>query len=322
MTGDAPDGRLAPLGRMGTPSAGSRGWSPSRGKTSLMTGDLPDGRGLSGCDDLVAGDRIAGSRSHQEDDFGVTGFGGRDPDGCDLLMVLADGMGGHRGGAEASRLAVSAFVETFRRAAGGVVARLRAALDEANAAVGRRAAETRYTHMGCTLVASAVAGDGAAHWISVGDSPLWRLRAGDGGMDRLNADHSMRPVLEGWVRTGRLSADEVDEGSFHQLRSALTGEELHLVDEGAPPVRLGIGDRLVLASDGLETLSDDEIRRLGGGNLTAAAIVSNLLAAVEAAGARAQDNATAVVYRHLGAAAVRGRFERLTADTRPMARRS
>lgn len=288
-----------------------------------MTGDAPDGRGLRGCGDLVAGDRIAGSRRYQEDDFGVTGFGGRDPDGCDLLMVLADGMGGHRGGAEASRLAVAAGVEMFRRTPGGAAARLRTALDAANAAIGRRAAEqSRYAGMGCTLVACAVTGDGAAHWISVGDSPLWRLRADGGGPDRLNADHSMRPVLEGLVRTGRLAADEVDEGTFHQLRSALTGDELSLIDEGADPVRLEIGDRLVLASDGLETLPDEDIRRLGGGDRPAADLVSDLLAAVEAAGAPRQDNATAVVYRHAGAAAVRRRFERLTAVTRPAARRS
>ena len=286
-----------------------------------MRGDGPDGRGLPGCGDLVAGDRIPGSRSYQEDDFGVTGFGGRDPDGCDLLMVLADGMGGHRGGAEASRLAVSAGVETFRQTPGGAAARLRAALDAANAAVGRRAAETGYSNMGCTLAACAVTDDGAAHWISVGDSPLWLLPAA-GGIGRLNADHSMRPVLEGLVRTGRMAADEVDEGSFHQLRSALTGEELSLVDEGADPVRLEIGDRIVLASDGLETLPDDEIWRLGGGDRTADALVSDLLAAVDAAGAPRQDNATAVVYRHVGAAAVRRRLERLTARTQPVARRS
>lgn len=285
-----------------------------------MTGDAPDGRGLPGCGDLVAGDRIAGARSYQEDDFGVTGFGGRDPDGCDLLMVLADGMGGHRGGAEASRLAVSAGVETFRQTPGGVAARLRAALDEANAAVGRRAAETGYANMGCTLVACAVTDDGAAHWISVGDSPLWLLRDG-GGIDRLNLDHSMRPVLEALVRTGRMAADEVDEGSFHQLRSALTGEELNLVDEGANPVRLEIGDRLVLASDGLETLADDEICRLGGGDRPVAALVADLLAAVKAVGAPKQDNATAVVYRHIEAAAIRRRLDRLTARTQPLARR-
>ena len=86
-------------------------------------------------------------------------------------------------------------------------------------------------------------------------------------------------------------------------------------------MRLELGDLLVLASDGLETLPDEEICR-SGGNPTAAAVVSDLLAAVEAAGARAQDNATAVVYRHAGAAAVRRRFERLTARTRPVARRA
>ena len=219
--------------------------------------DTRDEVDLRGCEDLVAGDQIAGARGYQEDDYRTAGFPDGDPDGCDLLLVLADGMGGHRGGARASRLAVSTFVDTFRHAGGGVAARLRASLEAANAEVGRGAAEdAACAGMGCTLVACVVTDDGAAHWISVGDSPLWRLRGGadeeDGAIDRLNADHSMRPVLEELVRLGRLAPDEA-EGA-HQLRSALTGEELTLVDESAPPVRLGAGDRVLLASDGLETL--------------------------------------------------------------------
>ena len=128
----------------------------------------------------------------------------------------------------------------------------------------------------------------------------------------------MRPVLEDLVRLGRLAPDEV-EGA-HRLRSALTGEELTLVDEAAPRVQLGVGDRLLLASDGLETLPPDEIRRLCGGQRTSTAMVSDLLRAVEAANEPSQDNATALVYRHLAAAGIRRRYERLTAVTRPMAR--
>ena len=284
--------------------------------------DVGECADLPGFADLFAGDQIAGAREYQEDDFRITGFPDGDPDGCDLLLVLADGIGGHRGGARASRLAVSTFVDTFRPAAGGVAARLRTSLDAANAEVGRCAAEDGcYAGMGCTLVACVVTGDAAAHWISVGDSPLWRLRAeGDGGgMDRLNADHSMRPVLDDLVRLGRMTPDEAGGGAAHQLRSALTGEDLTLVDEAAPPVPLGIGDRILLASDGLATLAPDEIHRLCGGRRTPGAIVSDLLQAVEAANRPSQDNATAVVYRHLAAAAVRRRFERLTAPTRPMA---
>ena len=287
--------------------------------------DTRGGADLPGFIDLVAGDQIGGARAYQEDDFRITGFPNRDLDGCDLLLVLADGMGGHRGGAQASRLAVSTFVDTFRQTTGGVALRLRASLDAANAEVGRCAAEdTCYAGMGCTLVACVVTEDARAHWISVGDSPLWRLRArGDGddtGMDRLNADHSMRPVLEDLVRLGRMTPQEAGEAA-QQLRSAVTGEDLTLVDEAATPVRLGIGDRILLASDGLETLSQEEIHRICGGRRTAAAVVSDLLHAVEARDKPSQDNATAVVYRHIAAAAVCRRFERLTAPTKRVVQR-
>ena len=269
---------------------------------------------LPGFADLVAGDQIAGTRAYQEDDFQIIGFPGRDPDGCDLLLVLADGMGGHRGGARASRLAVSTFVDTFGQAAGSVAARLRTSLDAANAAIGQyAAAQAQYAGMGCTLVACVVTA-AAVHWISVGDSPLWRLRAGDAGrLERLNADHSMRPVLEDLVRRGRMTEEEIQGGAAHQLRSAVMGEELTLVDEDAPPVRLGIGDGIVLASDGVETLSEEEIRRLCTECSTAGAVVSDLLDAVGAVGRPSQDNTTVVVYRHVASAAVRHRFERLTA---------
>lgn len=281
---------------------------------------------MPGFADLLAGGQIAGARPYQEDDFRVTGFRGGDADRCDLLMVLADGMGGHRGGAEASRLAVSVFVDTFRPATGGVAARLRAALDAANAAVGESAAANpRYAGMGCTLVGCAVTAGGAAHWISVGDSPLWRLRAGGTGdaarLDRLNDDHSLRPVFEKLVSTGEMRREDIDAEGAHQLRSAVTGDELALVDAGAAPVSLDVGDRIVLASDGLETLPEAEIARLGAGFGTPTEAVSGLLAAVVAAGRPSQDNATAVVYRHAEKAAVRRRFERLAAATRPSRRR-
>ena len=273
---------------------------------------------MRGLPDLLAGDQIAGTRRGQEDDFRILVFREQDGAGADLLLVVADGMGGHRGGARASEVAVAAFGDRFVASAGGLAVRLRQALEAANAAIGAAAAEPGYAGMGCTLVACAVAGDDW-RWISVGDSTLWLVA--DEGLRRLNADHSMRPVLEDLVALGRMTREELAaDRSAHQLRSALTGEELTLIDEGVPARPLRAGDRIVLASDGLETLAPDEVAQVCAAGVRAADAVAELLRRVEAAGRSSQDNATVVVYRHERAGAVRRRFAELDAPTRPVRR--
>ena len=274
---------------------------------------------MQGLSDLLAGGQIAGTRRHQEDNFRILAFRERDGAACDLLLVVADGMGGHRGGARASEVAVTAFAGCFKTASGGLKVRLRQALEAANAAVGA-AADEGYAGMGCTLVACAVAGDDW-RWISVGDSMLWLL--GDDGLHRLNADHSMRPVLEDLVELGRMTREELAaDASVHQLRSALTGEELALIDENDPPRGLRVGDRIVLASDGLATLAPDDLASACSAGASASDAVEELLRRVEAAGRTSQDNATVVVYRHAQPGTIRRRFEALEAPTRPIRRAS
>ena len=271
-------------------------------------------------DVVYACDRIRGARPYQEDDFDVVLWNAPDADGCDILLVLADGMGGHRGGAKASELAVAAVGETFPAADGGIAARLRASVDAANDRVGEWASgDARYRGMGCTLVACVVTDDADLHWISVGDSPLWLIgRAPDEArrsIRRLNEDHSMRPVLEHMARLGQITPEEAGRGG-HQLRSAVMGDPLTLVDEEAEPVRLEVGDRIILASDGVETLSIEQIRSLGSANRSPSQVVGDLLGAVEARDHPSQDNATALVYFHTGPAAVRRRLAYLTGPTK------
>ena len=273
---------------------------------------------MQGLSDLLAGDQIAGTRHGQEDNFRMLAFRERDGAGADLLLVVADGMGGHRAGARASEVAVTAFGDSFKAASGGLEVRLRQALEAANAAVGAAAADPGCRGMGCTLVACAVAGDDW-RWISVGDSLLWLV--GDEGPRRLNADHSLRPVLEHLVEIGRMTREELEgDRSVHQLRSALMGEDLTMIDEGVPPRPLRAGDRIVLASDGLETLAPAEVAQVCAAGVNASDAVAELLRRVEAAGRPSQDNATVVVYRHARAGAVQRRFVEMEAPTRPIRR--
>ena len=243
---------------------------------------------------LPAGYKIRGGRDYQEDAFLIKS--GREG-GNRLLLLLADGMGGHVGGARASELAITTFAVHFEQAEGAISGRLRAPLEAANTAIAEAvAADPRLSGMGCTLVACLVTGD-QAHWISVGDSWLWCLRAGK--LTRLNADHSMRPLLENMVELGRMTQAEVEEDPrLGQLRSVMNGEELTLVDQNARPFALRPGDRLLLASDGIEALGAAAIASLAAAREEPAASVSALLDAVEDLKRPGQDNTTVVVYRH------------------------
>lgn len=216
-----------------------------------------------------------GARPYQEDSLSVK----RLADGG-VLAVLADGMGGHAGGAVASRVAVDTAIAAVERGAS-----LSAALQAANRAVGEKAASDHtLTNMGTTFVAVIVKGD-EMRWISVGDSPLYLVV--DGWIERLNADHSMAPQIDAMVERGLLTAQQAAKHpSRHTLREAVMGQPLSLVDEGSRP--LGEGALLLLCSDGVQSLDEDGIAAGARGSVHA------LIAAVLAVNEPHQDNITVI----------------------------
>ena len=259
-----------------------------------------------GLDDDPEGDRIQGARPYQEDDFGIW----RERDGS-LVMVVADGLGGHRGGAEASRTAVEAFYAALDAAEGDFGTRMTTALNIANNAIGLKSfSENRYFGMGCTLIACVVA-RGEVHWISAGDSPLWKVSAeasaesaasgsdrpaAPPGIERLNEDHSKKAVTRRLLREGLITEEEAARQNPNELTSALVGDPVPHIDQRSAPLESGAW--LLLASDGVETLSESEIERVCREKLRPHEVVKDLLAGVEAAEKPGQDNATVVAYRH------------------------
>lgn len=246
-----------------------------------------------------------GARGYQEDASAVwsresTHVRQESSASCDapaLIAVLADGMGGHIGGALASRTICSAFLGAFTmEASGPVLDRLQAALSAANGAVAERVVENAsLSGMGATLVGVTFGADGA-EWVSVGDSPLYLIRRGE--IARLNEDHSLAPMLDRMVADGRLSAAQAkSDPRRHYLRAAVSGEELDLIDISRRPLLLEDDDVIVVASDGIHTLDDEVIARLvtehfaEGPDATAGALIR----AVDRAGDAFQDNTTVVV---------------------------
>ncbi len=247
--------------------------------------------------DPFAGNQIAGGREYQEDAFKICEL--PNSKSKELLLLLADGMGGHVGGARASKLAVDTFAKSFADSDmdSDIEQRLRESLDAANVAIATDTeTNPQYTSMGCTLLACLISGN-ELHWLSVGDSPLWILHGK--GITRLNDDHSMRPLLQDLVELGRMSAEELAEDPrVNQLRSAVTGEDLSLVDQSTSPCPLAVNDQIILASDGVETLTNDEISHFCQEQDNPEQVVATLLDDIDARQVPGQDNATVVAYRH------------------------
>ena len=245
----------------------------------------------------TAGDQIQGGRDYQEDEFAITLLTGDRADGDRLLLVLADGMGGHAGGKVASQTVVQSFWDGFRQPAPDIAANLNAGVRAANEAVrAKQQANPALSEMGSTLVAGLVQ-DTHLYWASVGDSLLWVFR--NGQLNRLNADHSMRPLLMDLVELGRMAEEEVrHDPRMHQLRSAIVGEDIPLLDIADSGYPLKPDDVVLLASDGLETLPEAELEALLAqhGN-DAQTLVRALLEAVTAAAVPGQDNTTVLAYR-------------------------
>ena len=162
------------------------------------------------------------------------------------LILVADGMGGHRGGATASRLCVEAVGRAFELGEGLPDERLREGLDNANREV-REAGrgDDELAGMGTTAVAMIFEPDGPAWLAWVGDSRAYRFRSGR--LQMLTRDHS---VVAEWVRLGVISEDEAET---HPRRS-----ELLRAIGGADKVEIEVrrvevlpGDRFLLCSDGL-----------------------------------------------------------------------
>ena len=167
-----------------------------------------------------------------------------------LLMLVADGMGGHLHGEVAAQIAVQFITEAFRREAKPALSDpglfLRRSITNAHHAISGRAAENGLPEAPRTTCVACVVQDGAACWAHVGDSRLYHIR--DGGILARTKDHSRVQQLidQGRIREEAFAAHPERNRIFNCLGAA-TPPQVDL--SGA--VRLHAGDTLILCSDGL-----------------------------------------------------------------------
>lgn len=240
--------------------------------------------------------QVSGTREYQEDAATVI----RWPNGFHLLL-LADGMGGHQGGAKASRLLIESIRDSFGAAwadsNGSATAALVGALQVANLSIYHAAEQDpALAGMGATLVAATI-GDGLLEWLSVGDSLLLLLR--EGQLTRLNADHSMAPELAKRVATGEMTEAEALQSPLRsELLTAVNGEDITLVDISKAPRQLRVGDVLIVASDGLNALEPHRLTELlNQSDKQPQTLVESVLDEVGTIRGRSLDNTTLIAVR-------------------------
>jgi protein phosphatase len=214
----------------------------------------------------------------------------RDDDRDEVLLVVADGLGGHRGGEVASVMAVEVLASMIRTGNDDPGQRLKTAIEAANRQILEVARDDRALEgMGTTIVCLLLANCRPSVVAHVGDSRLYRLR--DEAFTAITEDHSLVATL---LREGILSEEEASQDPRRNqiLRALGVRDEVEVEVAEIHPAG---GDRYLLCSDGLHGRIDDvEMKRLMIGvedePLKAA---SDLIAAANAAGGH--DNITCLI---------------------------
>lgn len=176
------------------------------------------------------------------------------------LAIVADGMGGHEGGQEASHIAVEAIEEVYAAAQeGDPQSWLLSGFRTAHERIQQQARQHLELYgMGTTATAVALLGN-QLYYAHVGDSRLYRVHGSQ--ISRLTRDHSYVGRL---VENGIMSLQEAEAHPQRHVLTAALGAGLEISpDVPEHPIPLEKGDILVLCTDGLwSLLNEREICRV------------------------------------------------------------
>lgn len=172
------------------------------------------------------------------------------------LLVVADGMGGAKGGEIASQQTIRVMQEHLLDgnlpAPDETPRRIEEAITAANALVHRMGnTSPDMQGMGCTVVVALVIGD--QYWIAnVGDSRAYLIR--DRVPSQITLDHTW---VRQQVREGVLTEEQAAEHSLRHVLERAIGAESHVNIDINERATLQVGDSILLCSDGLYGVLSD-----------------------------------------------------------------
>ena len=214
-----------------------------------------------------------------------------------VLLVVADGMGGHEAGEVASRIAVEAIGHIVQNSPSpDPREKLRNGFLVANQRILATAESTGAAGMGTTAVAAYIRGE-QAYVAHVGDSRLYHIRQGH--VVSRTLDHTR---VQKMISMGILAAADAKQHPDANVVTRALGHA-QLADGstldpevGETPLQLLVGDALVLCSDGLyDDVQDEEIAQLLVGRSASVAAQALVALANERGG---HDNITVTVLQY------------------------
>lgn len=214
------------------------------------------------------------------------------------VLVVADGMGGMKGGSKASQLAVDAVEYLYRSRqpdesdASAIQNWLVEACSNANKQVFRAAAsDPAVKDMGTTIVAAVHTHDGRVQIAHVGDSRAYLVR--DGKTIVLTQDHSV--VME-MLLQGKMNEEQLRNSPFRHYLTRCVGHKSKVEIDNTPH-DLQPGDWMILSSDGLSTVVlDGDIAEIAKTCTEPEELCKKLLQATLDGGA--PDNVTIIVVKY------------------------
>lgn len=234
----------------------------------------------------VGNAQTIGTREKQDDSFGSA-----IKEEC-MLAVVADGIGGYINGNLASKITVDTYLDEFER--NDVLANVSFFFQKSAVLANERIRDEFGEAKGGTTLVGVVIEGNKMHWTSVGDSNIAVFRKGR--LIMVNRKENVKNWLEDQYFAGAIGREEAMGGPVDKRLVNYVGYEgFQKVDESDRPIFLKKGDKILLYSDGVETLSQIEIEKILTKKISAHKLAQQIITAVEQKQVRSKDNATIIV---------------------------
>lgn len=234
-----------------------------------------------------------------------------------LLLLLADGMGGHIQGEMAATIALQTIGSLFQQNANPYIKKPEKFLEDsffsAHREIHRYRAINNLPETPRTTIVACIIQHNSAYWAHCGDSRLYWMRQGQ--ILARTRDHSR---IETLIAQGKVAPSERDtHPDRNKLFNCLGAPNLPIV-ELSRRASLQAGDVILLCSDGLWSVLPDHVLAQSLHTQTVVRAVPELLATATGIAGKTSDNVTALAMMWEGTSVLQDSPSTITTHTLPI----